>query len=39
MQGKQLSQVLDKDPALMECRTQIAKRLELFVLRLMLWHG
>jgi dynamin GTPase len=22
--------VLDKDPALMECRTQIAKRLELY---------
>ncbi len=30
MQGKQLSQMLDEDPALMERRTQIAKRLELY---------
>jgi hypothetical protein len=30
MQGKQLSQVLDKDPALTECRIQIPKRLQLY---------
>jgi hypothetical protein len=29
-EGKQLSQMLDEDPALMERRTQIAKRLELY---------
>jgi hypothetical protein len=30
MQGKQLSQVLDKGPAPMECRIQIATRLVLY---------
>jgi hypothetical protein len=29
-QGKQLSQLLDEDPALMERRQQCAKRLELY---------
>lgn len=29
-QGKQLSQLLDEDPALMERRLQCAKRLELY---------
>jgi hypothetical protein len=29
-QGKQLSQMLDEDPALMERRVQLTKRLELF---------
>jgi hypothetical protein len=30
MQGKQLSTMLDEDPALMERRVQLSKRLELF---------
>lgn len=30
MQGKHLSQMLDEDPALMERRVQLSKRLELF---------
>ena len=30
LQGKQLSQMLDEDPALMERRQQCAKRLELY---------
>ena len=30
MQGKQLSELLDEDPALMERRLQCAKRLELY---------
>lgn len=30
MQGKQLAQLLDEDPALMERRVQCAKRLELY---------
>lgn len=30
LQGKQFSQMLDEDPALMERREQCAKRLELY---------
>jgi len=30
LQGKQLAQLLDEDPALMERRQQCAKRLELY---------
>lgn len=30
LQGKQLSDLLDEDPALMERRLQCAKRLELY---------
>ncbi len=30
MQGKDLAQMLDEDPELMERRSQLAKRLELY---------